>query len=372
MGYGIRVKDASENVLTITPDIINISSGGRVSAPAELNGDNTYGTDIDLPGTENYPEADIGVLAYSFITNFEFHVVSAEGGAGEYIMSFCLDNNYNYYTRNEANGVMSSFTPGDRSNNNKYDSIVSLYPIAFWDKMSAEQFTAVRLFAASSYMIYDYSDYADSFINIVREAETSHDYTGGGTGALGIDDNYNTAHLVEQSSGDYTINAVITSEHTFDGAYDIKQIDYKFYAYAYGYTDGWTEVDVDWKIEWYNGSSWVLVTSGGPSSDPTLLSYVDHAQRGGGGSSQVEGASGHILLPVDIVSCEKIKATVHAYSYSSGSGGGSTSLSIKVYIYEIAAYTADEEINPYKTVYTIGSQGVENIDYLVSLRHYKE
>ena len=158
MAYGLKVRDTSGNTLVLTPDISNIVSAGTIATPSALNGDNTYGNDIDLPGTSSFAQADLGALASSFICNFNVSIraVSHANWDG-YLMCSYMNTTHTYYTRNESTGVMTSWTPADHSANDKWDCILSLYPIAFWDKKGSTTFTAIRLFAASSYMVYDYS-----------------------------------------------------------------------------------------------------------------------------------------------------------------------------------------------------------------------
>ena len=56
---GFRVTEGSKQSLLI-PSIGQIISAGTITMPDTLNGDNTYGVDIDLPAS--YPTSDIGVI----------------------------------------------------------------------------------------------------------------------------------------------------------------------------------------------------------------------------------------------------------------------------------------------------------------------
>jgi hypothetical protein len=56
---GFRVSEGSKHGLLV-PSIGQIISAGSVSMPSSLNGDGTYGVDIDLPAS--YPTSDIGVI----------------------------------------------------------------------------------------------------------------------------------------------------------------------------------------------------------------------------------------------------------------------------------------------------------------------
>ena len=157
MAYGLRLGDGS-NTKILTPDDLTIISAGSVSMPASLNGDNTYGTDIDLPGTGAIPVANLGVLVVSRRPNFN-SICYRVPDAGEYGDFHFADDVATYYTRNDSTGVMTSWSAGNMSPNlpsePNFDQIISVFPIAFWDKMGATTFTAIRLFAASCYLLRD-------------------------------------------------------------------------------------------------------------------------------------------------------------------------------------------------------------------------
>ena len=159
MAYGLRLGDGS-NTKTLTPDDMTIISAGSVSMPAALNGDNTYGTDIDLPGVASIPVANLAVLVVPRRPSFKSifaHYVSNNIYWGDFHYA---DGTATYYTRNESTGVMTSWSAGSASGDsfNDYDGIISVFPIAFWDKMGATTFTAIRLFAATCYLVRDGSD----------------------------------------------------------------------------------------------------------------------------------------------------------------------------------------------------------------------
>ena len=155
MAYGIRIKDASANILLLTPELTYIQSSGRVTMSNSLNVDNTYGTDIDLPGVSAYGESTLGAIVYSFRINIDLTLYNLNYG-GIYAQSWFLNNASSFYTRNESNGVMTTFTP-DKSATTAYDGLLAVYPRAFFDKKGSTTFTAVRLFAATCYEAYDQS-----------------------------------------------------------------------------------------------------------------------------------------------------------------------------------------------------------------------
>ena len=156
MAYGLRVSDQDGYSIEVTSEMISIVAAGRISTPSGLDSGNIYGNDIDLPGTNSYSEDEIAVIAGSFITNFDIHLYYLSGDDYN-IASFYMNNTDTYYTRNESTGVLTQFTPGNRSSSTAYDSILALYPFAFWDKMGDTTFTSVRIFSAATHYIYDYS-----------------------------------------------------------------------------------------------------------------------------------------------------------------------------------------------------------------------
>lgn len=160
--YGVRVRDTSGNILLITPDIHSIVSSGRVSMPAALNDDDTYGLTIDLPGTATYADTGLGVLATPFELAINAFLFSLDAG-GFYGMSWFVNDTYTYYTRNESTGVMTEWTPATASVEVR-DGLLAVYPVAFWDKMGETTFTSIRIFAAMCHEVYDQS--ATSFIKV--------------------------------------------------------------------------------------------------------------------------------------------------------------------------------------------------------------
>jgi len=122
--------------------------------PAGLNADNTYGVDIDLPGIDAIPESALGVVAKAFIMNVNLFLVPSDI-VFSYAMSWCMNNSFTFYERNEVTGVMTVWTPNMSAPD--YDACLSVYPVAIWDKLGQTNFTAIRLFAATCYLVYDQS-----------------------------------------------------------------------------------------------------------------------------------------------------------------------------------------------------------------------
>ena len=173
--YGIKVVDSAGDTILLTPEMTTIVSAGRSAMPSGLNGDNTYGLNIDLPGTAAIAEASLGVLAFSFIINIDL-LVNITSGTGLYSTSWCMNDSYTFYTRNESTGVLSAWTPAGSAPD--YDAIVAAYPVAFWDKRGATTFTSINIFAATCYEVYDQS--ATGYIkvySIYTQGVENVDYT---------------------------------------------------------------------------------------------------------------------------------------------------------------------------------------------------
>jgi hypothetical protein len=160
--YGLKIKDGS-NINVLTPEIGTIISCGTATMPNSLNGDGTYGLDIDLPETASIPVSKIGVflLPHGNITweAFGKGLGWASGDPSNsmrYIPSCFVDDDYTYYTKDSTTGVMSVFTPGTHtaSTPETWDGIISIFPVVGWDRVG-ENLTSVRLWAATCYIIVD-------------------------------------------------------------------------------------------------------------------------------------------------------------------------------------------------------------------------
>lgn len=158
MAYGSKVKDVSGNELMITPAILSIFEGGREAMPASGSSGSTYGKTVDITpdGESAYAEIDIGVLADSFVMNIDLTVYNLSVDAEFWMQSWFANNSSSFFTRNESTGVITTWTPNKTSPTN-YDGLLSVFPIAFWDKRGASTFSNIEIFAGTSYLVYDQS-----------------------------------------------------------------------------------------------------------------------------------------------------------------------------------------------------------------------
>lgn len=159
MTYGIKVKDVSGNSSVLTPKIANIVAYGNITMSNSLNGDNTYGTDIDLPYSD-VPVSDIGVIAYPVKVHFQATVIPWYWSDGSYPFSWYASDAITYYTKADATGIMTAFIAGSlvMDDSTSYDGMCSAFPLAGWDYVDGTTIVdAVRIWAATAHIIYDAS-----------------------------------------------------------------------------------------------------------------------------------------------------------------------------------------------------------------------
>jgi hypothetical protein len=167
--FGLKVYNPLDatKFTTLTPNVATVISSGRVTLSDSLNGDGTYGTDIDLPGVSAIPAANIGVLVFPVNYNFVITSLPFSFGGGAYIQDIgYMKAAQTYYTFNKATGAMTSWTAGNLTDGNSatFDHVAAILPVAFWSLMGGTTFTAIRLFAATCYLVYDSS--AGTYIKV--------------------------------------------------------------------------------------------------------------------------------------------------------------------------------------------------------------
>jgi len=160
MSFGIKITDSSSNELLITPNILTIFESGRASTPTSGSSGSTYGNSIALGNT--YAEENVGVLANSFVINIDLLLYNLSYDGWQF-HSWFVNDNFSYYTRNESTGILTTFTPNTTSAT-YYDGLLSVFPVAFWDKKSASSFTSIDIFSATSHLVYDQS--SSSFVDV--------------------------------------------------------------------------------------------------------------------------------------------------------------------------------------------------------------
>lgn len=155
MTYGLKVKNSSGNQLLITPDIMTLYESDRTAMPTSASSGSTYEKTINLPTGLSVDEANIGAIATSFIVNVDITVFNLDY-YGFNNQSWFLDNSFDFFTRNENTGVVTTFTP-DKTSETTYDGLLSIFPLSFWDKRGLTTFNNVNFFAGTCYLAYDQS-----------------------------------------------------------------------------------------------------------------------------------------------------------------------------------------------------------------------
>ena len=155
MAYGIRVTDDSTNELLVTPDILSLYQGGREATPnSGISSGGTYEVDVSLGDT--YAEAKLGVLCNSFSMSVDLQLYNVNDNDETWYQSWFVNDDFDYYTRTESTGVITTWTPNATSILN-YDGLLSCYPSTFWDKRNATSFSTINMFSGTCYLAYDQS-----------------------------------------------------------------------------------------------------------------------------------------------------------------------------------------------------------------------
>lgn len=161
MSYGIKVYDEAGNSAVLSEKVGKILVSGSLNMPDSLNGDGTYGVDVDLPGTDAFSRDEIGVIVYPVTLAFKGVAVTYKWEDDDsFPFSWFASDLETYYTKNPSNGVMSSWTAGSiiKNDANSFDGIASAFPLAGWDYLDSETtFTKIRIWAAMAYLVYDSS-----------------------------------------------------------------------------------------------------------------------------------------------------------------------------------------------------------------------
>ncbi len=353
MAYGLRLKDASSNSLTLTPNALTVISAGRVTLSNSLNGDNTYGTDIALP-TSNIPVANLAVIVTPVSTvNNTVYTRYIDGGSLNY-STFYADSAKTYYSRNDSTGVMTAWSAGNRTANSKstWNPILSVYPIAFWDKMGATTFTNIRLFAATAYLLRE--THNDTNIALAGTASGSISYypSGGIVGTSDLINNNNTADYylgdfwVTPDQGAYT-SGWLTYEAsiTFASSKTVNRVDLTHYALldCSGGSAGGTMA-----LQIYYNSTW-----------NTILTFNWGNSQTFDQTDTVQGLWTSCSAIRVQASCYGRKSTGYSDAYGEYDVG-----EIKVWATD---YTDAQEN---KIVYSIGNNGIAQVDYLIALKNY--
>ena len=101
MTYGFKTYNPldSSKFTVVTPKLATVISSGRITMPNSLNVDDTYGTDIDLPGAGNIPINDLTVLVFPVEHTFKITSIQLDiAGEGTYLQNIgYMDDAQAYY-----------------------------------------------------------------------------------------------------------------------------------------------------------------------------------------------------------------------------------------------------------------------------------
>jgi hypothetical protein len=342
--YGLRLSDTSGKGILLTPDIGTVISAGRVSMPNSLEGDGTYGIDIDLPGTTAIAAAKLSVLVTPVLPIVQSGTYTQyQSGGTLFYSTFYADDAATYLTRNESTGVMTSWTAGNQTLNDRttWNPILSVCPVAFWDKMGATTFTKVRLFAGVAYMLGQL--YAD-----VNYSLTGTE-TAGGTNVGSLpeyinDDSLSTRYVQYCVRGALdTAYSETTRDSWGEVAFDsctITLAEVKYFVYTFGYNaSGYIHLSL------YYNSTWneVLVITWGNNIEDSYTNNV----------------SGYWN------NCTGIRFEAHTWCQK---GSGYSTAGSENDIWEIKALGASTPTTLLK--YGLGEEGVTAVDYVISMKDW--
>lgn len=150
--YGVKVFDINGKVCVLTPDIGTVISSGRITMPSGLVDTDKYYATVNLPDT--IPIEDLSVLITPVKWTMKVIRQVGTSGYGDYtIQSVFLDDNYNYYSKNESTGVLTTHTAGNRtlSNPSTWHHSITAYPIVYWEQLGETDVSDIKIFAATCY-----------------------------------------------------------------------------------------------------------------------------------------------------------------------------------------------------------------------------
>ena len=159
MAYGLRIRDADGNTVKITPIVGSIVAAGIYNSPVALNPDDTYGFNIDLPGTEDIPFANLAVIAIPRQWGWGMTVYTIGfGDPAVYTVNFYAKAANTYYVM-AGDGSMSVWTAGNLTSDdpNTWDGLLTVWAVTEWMTEADDLYKTIRIFPAAINLIYDYS-----------------------------------------------------------------------------------------------------------------------------------------------------------------------------------------------------------------------
>ena len=363
--YGLVIKDETDTNV-IDAKIGTVVSAGRLTMPSGLNGDNTYGTDIALP-MSNVPLANIVVIANPVLYDSQKVFQRWTSGGTLLENTHYANSAKTYYTRNTGTGVLSTWTAGNKTASSKttWNPMLSTFPVAQWDRMGATTFNNVRLFAAMAYCVRAVAA-NDTNLSLDGTASNSggwaYDYPGGGTADNindGVAHTYNPGAPTGSGWGSGVTTNYPSYPWTEDDSSSVETV-------TLASASTITMISINWMFDTYPG------TSGGNASVTfTVALEIDSAWHDiftTGTSGDTWGATDSVMSGFwRRVTAIRVTQSEHVQTGSSSNELTNSQLSMGEIRAWGGSYTDSTEN---KLVYTIGSNGVSAIDYLVAIKKY--
>lgn len=345
MGYGLKIYNTAGVAKILSPDDGTVIASGSVTMSNSLNGDNTYGIDIPLNNTYNEDEISVLVVPRRPIYNVNYNQYIDTGTLN--YNTFYLNSAKTYYTRNDSTGVMTSYTAGSKTVNQKntWNPVLSVFPVAFWDKMGATTFDTVRLFGATGYTFRDTGDDVNYSLGETATGAVTAGTTvgtpakinddseaGGGYGAyvfvvIGNSGSYNYWAQVLFNSTNITIAEIVAWEQCTAGNPS---------------SESWAI----WYVKLYYNSGWNTVMTGN-YSDEYQATPITHTQTG--------------YWP----NVTGIRIESNGWAET-----GDTAIADHETI-ELRAYgQANDNDTENKVAYSIGDNGVDIVDYMICRKRF--
>jgi len=202
--YGLKIYNTDGDSNTVLPEASSIIASGTISMSNTLQDDKTYGVDIDLPGGEYIDTDKIGVMvqARDFDWKAKVNILTYDSG-NKFWGNFFGDSGtvpdpVTYYEK-ASDGVMTEWkagamTPGTQST---YNFLIRVSPTAIWET-EATSIKKIRLFAGIDY----------TFLKTIAGGSTTYtlyarDYGNSALGGIG--------YMLSTSDGSIEKTGTVTS-----------------------------------------------------------------------------------------------------------------------------------------------------------------
>jgi hypothetical protein len=375
--YGLEVYDTEGNNSFILPDISSIISAGTITMPDTLNSDNTYGVDIELPGTEYIDTKNIGVItqARDFNWKTKIEILSYDSG-NKFWGTFFGDSAITYYQKN-SDATMTSWTAGNMTpgTQSTYNPVINISRLTCWDRF-ATSIKKVRLFAALFY----------TFLKTITGGASSYslyarDYgftTSGVTGyALGLSQGTTERYASMETDEGFYIHYTTTTNFNISVLHsDGSETSLGTNVASYVFNDLWGgsgthegEYNADWSCPGYG--SWSVTDALKIVMNIELKAY--------NAALSLETITGSLTFVTSQLGWSALGAstwTLYRYIYVNQNWGGLGKTTLRIYFGSASKEVKMSNVSgtgvssSAQTVCSIGSNGISEIDYIIYLKNY--